>query len=96
MDLYVLNRQSSKRIESFQKQLLNRKVQPLDWIHQKVLLDLYQMGGVIELRNQEWSLNQSFSWIAIDNPGGHYAKPAHEDFTSAFKTTMKPLEIEKK
>tara|TARA_Y100001968_G_scaffold57893_1_gene48975 strand:- start:42 stop:206 length:165 start_codon:yes stop_codon:yes gene_type:complete len=54
------------------------------------------MGGVTALPNQECALNQSFSWIAIDNPGGHYAKPAHEDFTSAFKTTMKPLEIEKK
>tara|TARA_Y100001968_G_scaffold130_1_gene111 strand:- start:44 stop:193 length:150 start_codon:yes stop_codon:yes gene_type:complete len=49
------------------------------------------MGAVIESRSQECELNQSFSWIAIDNPGGHYAKPVPVNFTSAFKWTINPL-----
>jgi len=49
------------------------------------------MGVEAEWRNQEGEKNQSLSQkIAfIDNPGGHYAKPAHADFTSAFKFKLK-------
>ena len=41
------------------------------------------MGVEAEWRNQEDVKNQSLSQkiVFIDNPGGHYAKPAFEDIT---------------
>ena len=49
------------------------------------LLCLYLMDVEVGLRNQECVKNQSLNWIAIDKPGGHYAKPVCRNFTTALK-----------